>query len=141
MGSMGQSAARFLLVGLAALAIWAKPANVRGVLEVGTDSQPVIETADGRRLTLTGDPDTMKVLRDDRLKGRDFEVRGQFEGPAKFKVGPIYTDSMWVWKDGKRHQISYWCGVCSIRNYTPGICDCCQDETELDLREVDPPQN
>ena len=31
--------------------------------------------------------------------------------------------------------VSYWCEVCSIRTFTPGVCMCCQDETAVDLKE------
>jgi hypothetical protein len=33
--------------------------------------------------------------------------------------------------------VTYWCAVCAIRTFTPGICWCCREETELDLLEPD----
>jgi hypothetical protein len=35
--------------------------------------------------------------------------------------------------------VTYWCEVCAIRTYTPGECMCCQENTELDLRDPDLP--
>ena len=35
--------------------------------------------------------------------------------------------------------VTYWCEVCAIRSYTPGLCVCCRDETTLDLRDPDQP--
>jgi hypothetical protein len=42
---------------------------------------------------------------------------------------------MFVHQGGKRLFVTYWCDVCSIRTYTPGLCLCCRKETDLDLRE------
>lgn len=84
---------------------------------------------------LTGDDPTLAVLADGRLNGADFEASGETAAPDKMKLGPIHTRSMYVWKEGKRLMISYWCAVCSIRTFSPGVCMCCQDETELDLKE------
>ena len=52
-------------------------------------------------------------------------------------VDPMHTKAMFVYKDGKKSRITYWCDLCSIRTYTPGICMCCQQETQLDLRDPD----
>jgi hypothetical protein len=98
-------------------------------------SEPALKTADGTLIRLTGDKDTLGVLNDERMAGVDLEVEGLFKSSGLFEVGPIYTKSMHVYKDGKRLSISYWCSVCSIRTYTPGKCWCCQAETDLDLRE------
>lgn len=88
---------------------------------------------------VAGEPETLAVLNDDRLKGADLELLGTFAAPDRFTVGSFYTSkSMIVHKDGKRYTISYWCPVCSIRTYTPGKCMCCQQETHLELEELKP---
>jgi hypothetical protein len=74
------------------------------------------------------------VLHDQRLAGADLEVLGHQDG-ERFVVDPIHTKAMHVHRGGKRLNITYWCDTCAIRFYTPGICWCCQQETELDLRE------
>ena len=38
------------------------------------------------------------------------------------------------YKDGKLHEVYYWCDVCTIRGYEAGICDCCGGPVER--REV-----
>lgn len=63
------------------------------------------------------------------------------ETPAatdQFQVDPSYTHAVHVLKDGKKFMVTYWCDVCSIRQYEPGPCWCCQRETHLDLRPLDP---
>lgn len=84
---------------------------------------------------LEGDEPTNGVLGDRRLAEADLELIGQFTATDQFLVDPIHTRSMFVHKDGKRLYITYWCEVCAIRTYTPGLCVCCQQETQLDLRE------
>jgi hypothetical protein len=83
---------------------------------------------------LHGDSDTLGVLKDKRLKDADLELRGRLDG-SRFVVNPIHTNAMHVHKDGKRLIITYWCDLCAIRTFTPGICWCCQEQTELDLRD------
>lgn len=106
--------------------------TLRGRLSKGT-----LKTADGRIISLSGDADTIGVLNDARLEGADFEIIGKSEAPGKFAVNPIHTRAMFVHKDGKRLLVTYWCDVCAIRTYTPGICWCCRDETALDLLDPD----
>ena len=108
------------------------PVTLRGKLV----KPPAIETPDGRRVALEGDPETMSVLHDARLAGFEMELLGEYQSPTRFAVGPFYTTrSMFALKDGKKYTVSYWCPVCSLRTHTPGQCMCCQRETHLDLVE------
>jgi hypothetical protein len=109
----------------------ARKESLRGKLIDGSK----LQTAEGRIITLEGDEPTKGVLKDPRVIGSDFEVVGTFTAPDTMQIEPIHTRSMFVHKDGKRLMVTYWCDVCYIRTYTPGICWCCQDETELDLIE------
>lgn len=95
----------------------------------------VFLTTEGRRIHLAGDAATEGVIKDARVVGKEFEIIGTFKSPGEFEVGPIHTRSMFVLNNGKRLFVTYWCEVCSIRTYTPGKCWCCQENTELDLRE------
>lgn len=97
--------------------------------------KPALEQG-GKLIYLRGDDDTMGVLRDERLKGADFEVVGQLEGDT-VSINPIHTAALLAYKDGKRLRVTYWCDVCAIRTYTPGLCWCCREDTELDLRDPD----
>ncbi|MCP5112893.1 MAG: hypothetical protein GY953_18870 [bacterium] len=108
--------------------------SLRGKLTLGAGGKPAIETAKGP-VYVTGDADTMGVLTDHRLVGEDLEVIGQQTAPEAFRVGPIHKKSMWLHREGKRYMVTYWCEVCAIRTYTPGICQCCQEETALDPKE------
>jgi hypothetical protein len=119
---------------LARLARAEAPAtHLRGRLRAG--GKPVLELTDGRRAQLSGDESTRAVLNDDRLDQVDFEVLGHWESAERFAVDPFHQHAMFVHKDGKRLYVTYWCDVCFIRSYTPGLCWCCQKNTDLDLRD------
>lgn len=129
---------RFLLLAVAAapaLAAETSRESARGTLTLTHDGRPVLQTSDSKAIFLQGDESTMGVLRDERLRNSDFLVLGKFDGPDHFTIDPIHKRAMFVLKDGKQFTISYWCEVCAIRTYSPGKCACCQQETNLDLRE------
>ncbi len=109
--------------------------SVKGKLIQRSDAPVVLRTDDGRTVTLAGDEDTQKVLHDPRLAGVTLEALGHFTATDQFTVEPIYEKNMFVLKNGKRLRITYWCDVCSIRTYSPGVCVCCQKWTDLDLRD------
>ena len=109
--------------------------GIRGHLEVGP--KPVLVLPDNRRIQLQSDEPTMAVLADERLKDADFEVLGHYEAPDRFTVDHIHTRSLYVHKGDKRLMVLYWCDVCYIRTYSPGLCVCCRKYTDLDLRETE----
>ena len=108
---------------------------LRGKLTKGPDGKPALKTSGGTLVSLTGDADTLGVLNDARLADADLKVKGTSNAPGQFTIEPIHTRAMFVHKDGKRLMVTYWCDVCAIRTYTPGICWCCREETALDLRD------
>jgi hypothetical protein len=129
---------RFLFASLAIPAAFAgepAPAAVRGKLGQPAGRLPELETAERGFIPLDGDDATRGVLRDKRLAAADLEAIGVLSSAGVFQVGPIHTKAMFVHKDGNRFAITYWCDVCSIRTYTPGLCLCCQEDTALDLRK------
>jgi hypothetical protein len=125
-----------LLIGLACLAESPKT-TIRGKLTQQENKPPAMETAGHKLISLDGDEQTKAVLKDKRLAGADLEAIGHFSAPDLFVVDPIHTRALLAHKNGKKLLITYWCDVCSIRTYSPGLCWCCQQETRLDLREPD----
>lgn len=109
--------------------------SVKGKLVEHKDGLSVLQTDEGKTVTLAGDEDTQKVLHDPRLDGFQLEAIGHFTTPAEFLLEPRFEKNMFVLKDGKQLRITYWCDVCSIRTYAPGVCVCCQKWTDLDLRD------
>ena len=128
-----------LIFALAGACFAAEPqaVKIRGKLLQQAGKPPAIQTADQKLIFLDGDDATKGVLNDKRLAGFDLEARGHFTAPDRFLVEHIHTKALFVYKDGHPKLITYWCDVCAIRTYTPGICVCCQDYTTLDLRDPD----
>lgn len=126
-----------MLVLSAASGRQAAPAEaLTGTLEL-EDGRSVLKTSGGGAIRLEGDAATRAVLADVRLHGRRLEVLGKLLAPDRFEVGPIHLKSMFVLEGSRRLLISYWCDVCAIRTYAPGKCQCCQEETALELRPAD----
>lgn len=123
------SAVSLSIAGLASAE--SEPVTLRGKLTPGGR----LLIPGGKTIQLQGDEQTTGVLNDTRLKDVDFEVIGQPTANGGFQILPIHKRAMFVHKDDKRLYVTYWCAVCSIRTYTPGICWCCQDETALDLKD------
>lgn len=111
------------------------PTLVRGTLAIDSSGQAVLRTSKGT-VKLDGDEATQLVLHDARLAGADYEAAGQLEESGTLRIDPIHTRSMFVYRDGKRLAVSYWCDICYIRTWSPGKCWCCQEDTRLD--PVDP---
>ena len=113
--------------------------SVRGILGLNPSGKPVL-VATEKQIPLTSDEPTMAVFLDKRVHGMEFELTGKFLSNGLFSVGPIHTKAMYVLRKDLLHKdqrlfVTYWCDVCSIRTYSPGTCWCCQEETELDIRE------
>lgn len=70
---------------------------------------------------------------DDRFKKVELVLGGRrFPGTAIIEV----TRSRWV-RDGKLHDVYYWCDVCSIQGVNPASCACCQAPVELREKVVE----
>jgi hypothetical protein len=83
-------------------------------------------TEDGGKEIVTGDEFSMGQLQDPRLAGRLWELEGEGKPGGPFEIQKLFTI-----KDGKRYTVKYFCNVCNIYTYEPGLCMCCQDETVL----------
>jgi hypothetical protein len=117
----------------------AAAARLIGILVQQAGRAPALRADSGGLAALDGEPETLEVLNDARLAGERLELIGQPAPGNRFRVGPFYqAKSMFVHRGAKRFTISYWCQVCSIRTYTPGLCMCCRDETELSLQDAPP---
>ncbi|MBY0504592.1 MAG: hypothetical protein K2X03_11825 [Bryobacteraceae bacterium] len=119
-----------LLAPLAAFAAEAPKSAVRGKFLA-----PGELTTPKGKVQLRGDEATEKVLADPRLNGMDFEALGRFTEANRFVINPIHERAIWAYRNGQRLMVTYWCPVCYIRTYSPGECWCCQDDTQLDLKD------
>lgn len=71
--------------------------------------------------------DTMTpVFTDSRVRERDLQITGRLHGSDQLEL--IKVQSI---KDGKLYDIYYFCELCNIKAYTPGLCPCCRNELEF----------
>ncbi len=110
-----------------------KGESLRGRLR-SVGAECVLEGPNGP-VVLEGDAGSISVLRDERLRNDEFELNGQTTEQGRFRIDPIHTRAIFVWRGGRKLVVTYWCAVCSIREWTPGKCRCCQEEMDLDPRD------
>ena len=71
--------------------------------------------------------DTMTaVFTDTRVRQRELQVTARLRAGDQLEI--IKVQSV---KEGKLYDILYYCEVCSITAYTPGLCPCCRNELEF----------
>ena len=85
--------------------------------------------ADGKLYPILKDDGGRRFFKDERLLNKEYRITGRIIGGTMLQVVAVQSI-----KDGKPHDIYYWCDICSIRTHDPGICDCCGAQVEL--REV-----
>jgi hypothetical protein len=61
------------------------------------------------------------------LQGRAVQITGRrATGSQLFQVTAVHTI-----KNGKLHDVYYWCENCQLQSNEPGPCKCCGGETTL----------
>lgn len=129
---------------LPSLLVWAPrlgadqpaPDRLRGRLEAATEDKAGLRLPDGSIVELHGDEQTQKVLHDERLRGWDFEVHGRRNPDGSFDILPIHLAALFTYRGAKLMRVTYYCDVCAIRTYSPGMCMCCREDSRVDV--VDP---
>lgn len=91
------------------------------VLRVKDKSYRLISSINNLDVTLT--------LADERNSGRELQVLGRWKDAETFDAVRFFS-----LREGKLHKVTYFCQICNITTYRPGICDCCQNPTEV--REI-----
>jgi len=80
----------------------------------------------GDEYVLELDVDGTHTLHDPILVDRMWEFEGRRTPEGRFEVSKMFTI-----KDGVRHKVTYYCEVCHIVSFRPGLCMCCQDDVAL----------
>jgi hypothetical protein len=71
--------------------------------------------------------DTMTaVFSDSRVRQRELQLTARLHDGGQLEI--IKVQSI---KEGKLYDIFYFCDICSITAYTPGLCPCCRNELEF----------
>jgi hypothetical protein len=92
--------------------------------------------AEGNRYALQSSDGTLHwLMRDDPLAPvfDDVRVRDQ-EIVARVRPRPDGTGELikvYSAKHGKLHDVRYFCEICNVTSFVPGLCPCCRAEMEL----------
>ena len=118
---------RALVVLTLAVTAGASTVAQRGKLAPPVDGEPLrLVTDDGVAVELVSDEGLERTMRDPQLAQRRWEVRGQFGEDGRLHVEKIFTV-----KDGDLYRVTYYCEICHITTHEPGLCMCCQGDTDL----------
>jgi hypothetical protein len=87
-------------------------------------------TKEGKVYPLIPDDGSRMFFKDPSLRGRPMRLTGRLFADTHF----LQVVSVHSYKNGKLHEVYYWCDICAIRRNAPGVCECCGGPMEL--REV-----
>jgi hypothetical protein len=101
-------------------------------IEPDADAGPLLgfESEDGKKFVLVKDIGSRMFFTDKRLLNRPMQLQGRVV-PGTPLLQLTQVQSL---KDGKLHDVYYWCDVCAIRRSSlekTGICECCGGPMEL----------
>lgn len=86
---------------------------------------------DGKLYRFPQTDSMITVFTDSRVRERELQITARLRESNQLET--IKVQSI---KDGKLYDIYYFCDICNIRAYTPGLCPCCRNE--LEFRETAP---
>lgn len=84
-------------------------------------------TVDGKVYPLIKDAGARRFFKDARLLDRPMRLTGRLYANSHL-LQVINVHSV---RDGKPHEVYYWCEVCAIRRNELDICECCGGPMEL----------
>ena len=88
-------------------------------------------STDGRLYKFSAADTMTAMFSDTRVLQRELQVTGRLHAGDLLEV--IKVQSI---KEGKLYDIFYFCEVCNIKAFAPGLCPCCRNE--LEFRETPP---
>ena len=95
------------------------------------DARFEMRAKDGKVYSFLAGDTEAAVFTDGRVRQRDLQITAKLHPGNRLEL--IKVQSI---KDGKLYDIYYYCQICNIRAYAPGLCPCCRNE--LEFRETPP---
>jgi hypothetical protein len=86
----------------------------------------VFQPTAGEPLALLRTPASEALFVDTNLLTRTLVLTGKAAGRS-FEV----TGNLRSIKDGRVHELYYYCSICAISTSAPGLCQCCREPSEL----------
>jgi len=92
----------------------------------GTSSGFGFASKDGRLYKFLPADTMTPLFTDNRVRQRELQITARLHSGDQLEI--IKVQSV---KEGKLYDIHYYCDVCSITAYVPGLCPCCRNELEF----------
>jgi hypothetical protein len=89
------------------------------------------ETKSGKLYKFVPSDPMTPVFTDGRVRQRELQISARLHSGDQLEI--IKVQSV---KEGKLYDVYYFCAVCNITAYVPGLCPCCR--AELEFRETPP---
>jgi hypothetical protein len=86
-----------------------------------------LKTAEGKLYPFLPVDTAAAIWNDERFRQRDLQITARTFPNTDF----IEVIRLQSWRDGKLHNLYYFCDVCSISSHKPGPCECCQEPYEF----------
>jgi hypothetical protein len=84
-------------------------------------------TKEGKVYPLIPDNGSQLFFKDVSMRNRLMRLTGRlFADTHLLQVLSVHS-----FKEGRLHEVYYWCDICAIRRAAPGICECCGGRMEL----------
>ena len=90
-----------------------------------------LETTDGKLHPFLASDPLAAIFEDPRVRGQEVAVRARPRPDGALEIVKVHSV-----KQGKLHDVHYFCEVCNITAYAPGLCPCCRREMELEETPV-----
>jgi hypothetical protein len=92
----------------------------------GTSSRFGFASKDGKLYKFLPADTMLPLFTDTRVRQRELQIAARLHSGDQLEI--IKVQSI---KEGKLYDIFYYCDVCSITAYVPGLCPCCRNELEF----------
>ena len=102
-------------------------------VKLDVDAAPswlALVTDDGTVYPLIKDEGTRMFFQDPVLRNKSVRLTGRLVG----KTSLLQVVNVHSYRQGKLHEVYYWCDICAIKGYEKVKCGCCGGPMEL--REV-----
>lgn len=85
-----------------------------------------LRSADGTLHWFQKDDPLAPVFDDVHIRGQEIVARVRPRADGTGELIKVYSA-----KHGKLHDVRYFCEICNVTSFVPGLCPCCRAEMEL----------
>jgi hypothetical protein len=92
----------------------------------GPGARFALSGSDEKLYAFSADDAATAMFTDLRVRRRELQITAQMAAHDQLEI--LLVQSI---REGKLYDIYYFCELCNIRAYAPGLCPCCRNEMEL----------